>query len=1111
MKQVFLLLLAVTLSAVVLFAQRTAATISGTVTDPSGALVPNAKVTATNTATGAPTSVNTNASGFYVTPDLQPGPYRLDVAVAGFQSYERTGIVLQVGEDLSVNVSLKIGSSTEKITVTALAPLVNTRDQTLATAITPQFTEQLPLNGRDILLLMAVAPDSSPTYSTYLQYASRPEAADALVTGSTESRGDSTTFMLDGGLNMDTYTPVANVFPNPDAVQEFTYQTNSTNAKYGGLGGGIVNAVTRGGTNQFHGSAFEYVRNGDVNARNFFAADQDTMKRNQFGGSVGFPIQKDKMFGFFSFQRTTFRYGTTANVAYGPTAAELAGDWTQDLVAGIQLYNNEPSATTYATNNSTFITGSTVPFPDNQVPTSLYAPIAYKILALVPKGDPITGKITYYAPTINNDPQYVARVDRNFGDKWRLSGSLLVDTYEAPLEQDPNNALTATAAANWPSKHGALNLAYSFGPTLFTTVGATFSRALINYTGTHAWPTTIQLGANFPNWLPTGEAETGGYFGWYGWGVDDHYDVSRNQYDFTNGWTYTRGNHMLEFGGEFILSQSILNQDFWGNGYTGSWCALSGDSALDFMLGQDCYYEQYGNLYDDARGKIPALYVNDNWKVKHRLTLNLGVRWAPWRFWPDNSAMQMGMVINPADYAAGIKSTKYPNLPAGFLVRGDPGVPNTLVPSDWKLLDPRIGFAWDVRGNGKTSIRAGVGLYQDQPFGEWYNQMLSSYPYVPATVITDPTVPWFSPYNSSPYNGVFPNSQEPQPSSTVFPLPLTYAIGFTPGFKPEGTAQWNLTVERQLGRGFLLRTAYEASESWHAPDDNDINQAIYIPGTNPDGTPKSTEANVSQRRPWYPQYGGPVMSNESTNTTSYNSMLISVEKRMTGNLSMVGGYRWAKCLDRMTSFVTVSAMEFTDARYKSLDRGLSSSDVASQIKMALVYRLPRFRSWGFAGRNLLGGWAISGIWNYRDGYPFSVDSNTDTAMDGYVMERADFVSGVNPHLPSNRPLSAKLDEWFNAAAFQNAATGTFGNTPRNFLRGPGFFNLDSSLIKSFPIHHGPFKETQKIDFRAEAFNVFNHPNFQLGNAASWVFNPLYPQITSAFSPRIMQFALKYIF
>ncbi len=515
MRNVFVYLLIVALFPAVLFGQRTTGAISGAVTDPSGAVVPNAKVTATNTGTGTPTSVNTNVSGFYSIPNLEPGPYRLNVAVAGFESFEQTGIVLQVGGDLTVNVALKVGLSTETVTVTSQAPLVNTRDQTLSFAITPQFTEQLPLNGRNVLQLMALAPDTSAAGGNATQYANqsatRPESASGFVTASGESRENSTTFYLNGGLNMDSYTQVSNVFPNPDAVQEFTYETNSYNAKYGGMGGGVVNAVTRGGTNQFHGSAFEYVRNGVLNGRNFFAADQDTLKRNQFGGSFGGPIQKDKMFAFFSFQRTTLRYGTTTNVAFGPTASELAGNWSGITT---QLYNDEPGATTYATSSSTFITNSTVPFVNNQIPTSLYLPIGSKILALVPPATTSAGQIFYNAVTLDNDNQYVARVDRNIGDKLRISGAFLRDTYTNPAVIDPTDALTAGANKDWPSVHFSLNGTYSFGPNLVTTLGGTISRVLIRYTGTHDFPTTLSLGADFPDFNPPGVAETGGYFGY---------------------------------------------------------------------------------------------------------------------------------------------------------------------------------------------------------------------------------------------------------------------------------------------------------------------------------------------------------------------------------------------------------------------------------------------------------------------------------------------------------------------------------------------------------------------------------------------------------------------
>ncbi len=308
-----------------LFGQRTSASISGVVTDQSGAAIPNAQLRATNMATGQSVGAQSNPDGFFLLPNLAPGNYELHASVQGFQGFERAEIVLQAGQPLTLNIKLALGSVRQQVTVSGAPPLVNTQSQTVSFAITPQFTEQIPLNGRNILQLMALAPDTSEhvnngnnTYSN--QEATRPEAAAGFVTASGEARENSTSFYLDGGLNEDTYTGVANVFPNPDAVQEFTFETNSYNAKYGGRGGGIVNAVTRGWTNQIHGSAYEYLRYGGVNASNYFASSPDTLKRNQFGFSVGGPFQKNKTFGFVAFQRTTFRYGTTANIGYGPSS-----------------------------------------------------------------------------------------------------------------------------------------------------------------------------------------------------------------------------------------------------------------------------------------------------------------------------------------------------------------------------------------------------------------------------------------------------------------------------------------------------------------------------------------------------------------------------------------------------------------------------------------------------------------------------------------------------------------------------------------------------------------------------------------------------------------------
>ena len=783
----------------------------------------------------------------------------------------------------------------------------------------------------------------------------------------------------------------------------------------------------------------------------------------------------------------------------------MCGDWS---AIKTQLYNNVLTRDanglplTFTTTKS-----AATAFAGYQVPVSLYVPIALKVLALVPPGDPITGKITYTTRSLSNNNQFVARVDRNFGDKLRLSVSFLRDPYASPAVVDPKNALTFADDSIWYSTHAAVNATYAFGPSLVTTVGATLSRVVVLQTGVSNAPNYNALGANFPYWIPTNQYETGGNTGWYSWSQNAFYDVSRTQQDFTNSWTYMRGNHLFEFGAEVTNSQSILNQDYIADGQAlASGCSYSGYSGLDFLMGQNCNYQQYGPLYDAARGKPFGMYVNDKWRVKRGLTLNIGVRWEPWVFWPDKSAANMGQVIDEAAFKAGTRSTMFPNLPPGLLVRGDPGIPNTIIASDWPLFDPRIGLAWDVRGNGKTSIRAGAGVYHDQPFGNYYNAWVLTFPFVTSYMITDPTVPWFNPYKAAPYNGVIPTLQVPPARNTQFTLPLSSAIGLSPDFKPQATAQWNLTVEQQLGKGFLLRTSYIASESWHMPSGRDINAGVYIPGVDSNGNPLSTSANVSQRRPWYPQYGGRVILDYTVKTSSYNSLNLSMEKRMTGSLSLLGGYRWSKCLDENELFGgdKIESVIQTNVMF---DYGRCNSDIASQLKMAVVYALPTLKSWGFAGRNVLGGWTMSGIWNWRDGSPFSATGSIDANLDGNNNERADIVG--NPYLPGNRPKSAVVAQYFNVAAFQNAAIGTPGNSPRNFLRGPGFFNLDYSLIKSFPIPYGPLKETQKIDFRAEFFNIFNHANFN--NPTSALSSAQKGQLLSAMDPRIIQFALKFIF
>src|SRR5258708_1809446 len=472
----FMILAALSL-AVSVYGQRNTAAVSGTTTDPTGAVIPAAQVTAVQTSTGTTTRTQSNENGFYQLLNLSPGTYSLRAEHAGFQAYVQESIVLQVDQSATVNIGLKVGSEADSVTVTEEPPLVDVRTQTLTTVITPQMARELPLNGRNVLQLMALAPDVSPGGSRcFGQGASRPESRVTFVSAS-GARSNETAFYLDGGINEDPYTEIANIFPNPDAIQEFSVQTNSYSAKFGGRGGGVVNAATRSGGNDFHGSAFEFLRNHVLNARNFFASSDDGLKRNQYGFSLGGPVQKNKTFFFASWQGTKVRSVPTQNVQVTPTAAQLAGDFS---AIGTQLVD----PTTHA------------PFPGNQIPTSLFDPIAGKWLNSVPVGAPGTGLSFYSTYTRTDDNQRVARVDQNFGEKFRAPARYLYDRLDRPGSFLNNNILSVTDDAYWQSQNLTLNGTYLPRPNLVGNLTLTYNRVVNIQLGPKKIPGWVDLGVN---------------------------------------------------------------------------------------------------------------------------------------------------------------------------------------------------------------------------------------------------------------------------------------------------------------------------------------------------------------------------------------------------------------------------------------------------------------------------------------------------------------------------------------------------------------------------------------------------------------------------------------
>lgn len=1055
------------------WAQLTSATISGKVTDVSGSVLPDSDVSATDVATGAVAHIKTNEEGSYVLLGLSPDVYSLRISHDGFQSYEQRELQIAVGQRLVINAVLSVGTVGETINVTGGGgAAVNLESPMVSTSIDNQMTTQLPLNGRNILQLMQLAPDTSVTaVSSYQQSASRPDQANSYV-GASGGRGDSTSYYLDGALNEDALTQIANVYPNPDAIQEFSFSSSVYSAKFSGRGGGVMNAVTRGGTNQFHGTLFEFVRNSAFNAINFFGTKPDGLKRHQFGGTIGGPIMKDKTFAFFSYQRTTVRQNALTTFTV-PTGAQRNGDFSM-----IKRQLVDP------------VTG--LPFAGNQIPTSRYDPISLKILQMLPAGDS-TGVTRFLSRYQTNTNQFVTRIDQNLGSHLKLYGSYIYDSFQQPGNSIQGNLLSATTDQQWLSQFGVVNATYIFSPTLTTTLVGSFSRRTNAATSPAGFPGWSDLGVNVPNMVAAPHTSfylaVSNYFTktWNGF-----YTIPATEGGVGNQWTWGLGRHTLEFGGDVLTSKVIKNQDFKGNGYFVFSGGLSGDGALDFMLGKAATFNQAANFYYVPTRTLPALYVNDNWKIMHRLTLDLGLRWNP--FVPVfDTAYREEALFDPEAYAANIHSKQYPTLPAGLLLAGDPTVPSRVIDSNYRRLNPRIGFALDVFGDGRTSLRGGYGMYQDQMTANTINPTFS--PFSTSVTFTNPTS------FANPYQGQvnpFPLPPGPAPVTTPFQIPMA-ANPMTRNMKAPVIQQWNLTTEQQIGYGTLLRLAYEGQNAIHLFGSVEGNAAIY----DPTKTYLQNVSNYNIRRPMGSSYQSLPLG-EDVGTSNYHALIVSVQRQATRGLTFLAGYRWSRCMNESEgAFFNANGYSTPNPK---IDYGRCSYDVKNQFKGSIVWNVPPPHFTWAAPNFILSHWQMNGIVNLRGGIPFTVSSGIDNSTSGIGMDRADRIG--NPSLPSGRNDLQKVAMFYNPAAFTVNALGTFGNTKRNFMIGPGYSNVDYSLVRQFPF--GGRWEGSSLQFRAEAFNLLNHPNFS-APVSSVNSSSAGRIISTNGDARIIQLALKWTF
>jgi|YNPMSStandDraft_1061717.scaffolds.fasta_scaffold09023_3 hypothetical protein len=1035
------------------------ASLVGLVRDPSGAAVPEATVTAIHLQTGLRQTRQTSVEGLYSLPALPVGQYRLEVEKTGFQRYVREGITLAVNDIVNIDVVLKLGATAETVTVSAAAPLLETQVGGIRGLVDQQRIVDLPLNGRNITQLMSIQAGVILRASSYGE-------GDAFVVSG--SRQSGVYWLMDSGMNTDSYRNFSGNFPNPDAIQEFSVQKTNFSAEYGNAMGAVVNVVTKSGTNEFHGSAFEFVRNAVFNARNFFAARRDTLKRNQFGATLGGPIRKDKAFFFASYQGTRLRSDPGLTRQFLPTAAMRRGDFSS-LTRAI----TDPQ--------------SRQPFPGNQIPGNRLNPVTLNFLRYLPDPGTPTGERFVGIPVKNNLNEFMVRGDFYLGNH-RFVGRYFRNKLTRPFGGNVNDLASMYAAdaglSRQPYMQLTLNDVYTISPQWLNS----FTFAYRGRRTFNDW-SAVKLPINFRDAGVKGIAVkdpasvyinvSGAFLARPGW----NYDKQDYDLHWANTTTWMQGAHELKFGAEIVRSSNKIRNHFRTMGLFNFTGAISGNAMADFMLGEVYQFDQGGGEYKDLYGTRWGFFVQDNWRYTPNLTLNLGLRWEPMFPYRDT----LGRV---QCFVPGVRSERFPNAPLGYLNAGDPGCPEGGFDSYLWQLAPRFGFAWRP-GGGRNVIRGGVGLFWNPQFTVLYNGFVNAAPFSPQ--ITRYNVRFEDPYAGT--ENPFPAGFAPflPPKDSRFVTPLGSFGSFAGDFRPSYQQMANLTLEREILANLVVRASYVGNFGRHLSISNDVNHARYAPG--------ASTANIQQRRPFRDFTRVFVTSAESN--SSYHGFQLSVERRVSENFSFELNYTVSKSIDECSADQTPQNPSQNVPLNRALNRGLSDFDLPQRLVISHVWSLPGLSQQRAWLRGLVGGWQFTGITTIRSGFPFSVTSGVDRALSGNNMDFADLVG--NPYLDPNRPRSELIARYFNTGAFTLNTIGTFGTAPRNLLRGPGAVNFDFGFMKSFALAEG-----WRLQFRTELFNAFNKPNFGNPYAVANV-TARFGRIESASDPRIMQFALKLLF
>jgi hypothetical protein len=1097
------------LSSLMVWGQATAQ-ISGSVKDQSGAVLPGVEITATQTETGITRNTITNETGSYVLPNLAVGPYRLEVALAGFRTYVQTGIVLQVNSNPVINAVLDVGQVTEQVEVQANASLVETRSVGVGSVIENERILELPLNGRQVTDLIVLSGAAVQT-TVNVPDRNMPQVVAMSVAGGLST---GTVYLLDGAMHNDVYSNYNLPLPFPDALQEFKVETSALSAQNGMYSGASVTSVTKSGTNDFHGSLFEFVRNDLFNARNFFATRHSTLKRNQFGGTIGGPIVRNRLFFFGGYQGTTVRQDAADNRAFVPTEAMLAGDFT--AITSAQCRTGGQPLTLRS------------PFVDNRIDPARFSRPAVNIATKLPKTNDPCGLITYGIRQPNDESQIVGKIDYQRNDRHSVFGRAVITLFDQPVPYSLEENLLNTTVLGFDKRAQsyAFGDTYLLGPstvnsfrlavnrtTIMRSPGKFFSPAAI---GVQNWfvydPTSMTMAV-------TGAFSLGAPYG----------PIRNTSYQAGEDLSLIKGNHQLALGGSLAHWRSNLNA--LTNPSLGGFSFNGGSTGLplaDFLMGNMNQFAQRSPSETYMSQWYLGAYLADTWRAAPRFTVSYGLRWEPYI----PQVVRNGKMANFSEerYKAGIKTTVFKNAPAGFLYPGDPDFPGTDcrpdgglcnatgIHSRWGEITPRLGFAWDVRGDGRTSIRAAYGMGHEMLSGGFYNNFITP-PWAANVLVLSPPGGFENPWLGFPEGNPFP-PKKVNPDSQFAPFSTYVAAPFDA--PPTTRHSWNLSIQRQVTADWLMSASYMGSQTHHLWGAQELNPAEYIGGNCQAGQfgltaagPCSNANNANNRRRMplrYPNVGGTPMAFVSQyqpgGTQSYHGLLVSLQRRAARGLNIGGNYTWSHCYgdDSRASQAGTAGSTYIDPDNRGFDRGNCEGERRHIFNMTAVAETPQFAN---PTLRLIGtGWRLSGIYRKSTGVPLTILSGQNRSLTGVADQRAQQVL-ENPYGDKS------ITNYLNPAAFTQPALGTYGNMSPRSLAGPGTWQFDAALSRTFRI-----REAQRLEARVEAYNVTN--SFRPGCAAacptgvtSGVVTNIsasnFGRIENALDPRILQFALKFVF